>query len=170
MLSVFGTQNLPPFSTNAHNATLQESAPPSQTIPSFSTTTCDPPKIDPSLREYSPLPFQHYLRPFQNLPLPPGIYPLFNNYMRPSQKLPLPKQAALATAPGWRKWKSNEWSFGPPLCTYRLSWARRTSWRWWDEWDDTALRTQDSKFKPWRSEIVHVTSRSRRLPTIYCLG
>ena len=43
------------------------------------------------------------------------------------------------------------------LCTY---------WRWWDEWDDTALQTQDSKFKPLRSEAEHAISRSRRLPTI----
>ena len=53
------------------------------------------------------------------------------------------------------KW--NESGFRPPLCTYRLNWARRTSWGWWDEWDDTVLQTQDSKFEPWRS---------RRLPTI----
>ena len=52
------------------------------------------------------------------------------------------------------------------LCTYRLNWARRTSWGWWDEWDDTVLQTQDSKFEPWRSEAEHATSRSRRLPTI----
>ena len=56
--------------------------------------------------------------------------------------------------------------FRPPLCTYRLSWARRTSWGWWDDWDDTVLQTQDSKFEPWRSETEHATSRSRRLPTI----
>ena len=54
----------------------------------------------------------------------------------------------------------------PPLCTYRLNWARRTSWGWWDDWDDTVLQTQDSKFEPWRSEAEHATSRSRRLPTI----
>ena len=29
------------------------------------------------------------------------------------------------------KW--NESGFRPPLCTYRLDWARRTSWGWWDE-------------------------------------
>ena len=63
-----------------------------------------------------------------------------------------------------RKW--NESGFRPPLCTYRLNWARRTSWGWWDDWDDTVLQTQDSKFKPWRSEAEHATSRSRRLPTI----
>ena len=50
--------------------------------------------------------------------------------------------------------------------TYRLNWARRTSWGWWDEWDDTALQTQDSKFKPWSSDAEYSTSRSRRLPTI----
>ena len=59
------------------------------------------------------------------------------------------------------KW--NESGFRPPLCTYRLNWARRTSWGWWD---DTVLQTQYSKFEPWRSEAEHATSRSRRLPTI----
>ena len=62
------------------------------------------------------------------------------------------------------KW--NESGFRPPLCTYRLNWARRTPWGWWDDWDDTVLQTQDSKFEPWRSEAEHATSRSRRLPTI----
>ena len=62
------------------------------------------------------------------------------------------------------KW--NESGFRPPLCTYRLNWARRTSWWWWDDWDDTVLQTQDSKFEPWRSEAEHATSRSRRLPKI----
>ena len=49
------------------------------------------------------------------------------------------------------KW--NESGFRPPLCTYRLNWARRTSWGWWDDWDDTVLQTQDSKFEPWRSRV-----------------
>ena len=62
------------------------------------------------------------------------------------------------------KW--NESGFRPLLCTYRKSWARRTYWGWWDEWDDTALQTQDSKFKPWGSEAEHATFRSRRFPTI----
>ena len=62
--------------------------------------------------------------------------------------------------------KLNESGFRPPLCTYRLNWARRTSWEWWDDWDDTVLQTQDSKFEPWRSEAEHATSLSRRLPTI----
>ena len=64
------------------------------------------------------------------------------------------------------KMKWNESGFRPPLCTYRLNWARGTSWGWWDDWDDTVLQTQDSKFKPLRSEAEHATSRSRRLPTI----
>ena len=62
------------------------------------------------------------------------------------------------------KW--NEWGFRPPLCTYRLNWTMRNSWGWWDEWDDTALQTQDSKFEPWRSEAEFANSPSRRLPTI----
>ena len=62
------------------------------------------------------------------------------------------------------KW--NELGFRLPLCTYRLNWTRRTSWGWWDEWDDTVLQTQDSKFEPWRSEAEHTISQSRRLPTI----
>ena len=49
----------------------------------------------------------------------------------------------------------------PPLSTYRLNWARRTSWGWWDDWNDTVLQTQDSKFEPWRSKAEHATSRSR---------
>ena len=64
----------------------------------------------------------------------------------------------------YEKW--NESGFRPPLCTYRLNWARRTSWGWWDDWDDTVLQTQDSKFEPWRSEAEHATSRSQRPPTI----
>ena len=62
------------------------------------------------------------------------------------------------------KWNAS--GFRPLLCTYSLNWARRTSWGWWDDWDDTVLQTQDSKFEPWRSEADHATSRSRRLPTI----
>ena len=54
----------------------------------------------------------------------------------------------------------------PLLWTYRLNRARWTSWGLWDEWDDTALQTQDSKFKPWRSEAEKATSWSRRLPII----
>ena len=69
-------------------------------------------------------------------------------------------------SPKTQKMKWNESGFRPPLCTYRLNWARRTSWGWWDDWDDTALQTHDSKFEPWWSEAEHATSRSRRLPTI----
>ena len=68
--------------------------------------------------------------------------------------------------PSRNEMKWNESGFRPPLCTYRLNWARRTSWGWWDDWDDTVLQTQGSKFEPWRSEAEYATSRSRRLPTI----
>ena len=61
-----------------------------------------------------------------------------------------------------KKMKWNESGFRPALCTYRLNWARRTSWGWCDDWDDTVLLTQDSKFEPWRSEAEHATYRSRR--------
>ena len=65
-----------------------------------------------------------------------------------------------------KKIKWNEWGFRPSLCTYRPTSARRTSWGWWDECDDTALQTQDSKFEPWRSEAEYAASRSQRLTTI----
>ena len=47
-----------------------------------------------------------------------------------------------------------------------MHWARRTSWGWWDDWDDTVLQTQDSKFEPWPSEAEHATPLSLRLSTI----
>ena len=50
--------------------------------------------------------------------------------------------------------------------TYRLNWARKTSWGWWDDWDDTVLQTQHSKFESWRCEAEHASSRSRRLLAI----
>ena len=92
------------------------------------------------------------------------------NLLGPLNVPPFDKQiyiqskANLALLYSEMKW--NESGFRPPLCTYRLNWARRTSWGWWDDWDDTVLQTQDSKFEPWRSEAEHATSRSRRLPTI----
>ena len=63
--------------------------------PPFSITMCDPPRIHPSLPEYTPLLFNNYniMRPSQNLPLLPRIYPppfSTNWYVRPSQNLPLP--------------------------------------------------------------------------------
>ena len=70
------------------------------------------------------------------------------------------------TEPALGKYLWNKWSFRPPFCTYRIPRTRRTSWGWWDEWDDPALQTQDSKFEPWWSEANHVTSWSRRFPTI----
>ena len=52
--------------------------------------------------------------------------------------------SACAVAYYRKEMKWNESGFRPPLCTYRLNWARRTSWGWWDDWDDTVLQTQDS--------------------------
>ena len=69
-------------------------------------------------------------------------------------------------------WLDNEMKimgFKQPLCTCRLNWARRTSWGWWDEWDDTALQTQNSKFESCSSEAEHATSGSRSLPTVLYL-
>ena len=48
--------------------------------------------------------------------------------------------------------------FRPHLYTYRINWARGTSWGWWDEWDDTALQIQDLKSEPWRSAAEHALS------------
>ena len=47
------------------------------------------------------------------------------------------------------------------MCIYRLNWARkrRTSWGWWDDWDDTANRIEYLKFESWRSEGEHATFR-----------
>ena len=64
----------------------------------------------------------------------------------------------------WKEW--DEWGFRPPLWSCSLNWARITSWGWLDEWDATALQTQNSKFGPWRSEVEHATSWSQRFPTI----
>ena len=62
----------PPFN-KCTCATLPESTPPSQTIPSYSTTICDPHRNYLSLPEYTSL-FNNYMRPSQNLPLRPKIY------------------------------------------------------------------------------------------------
>ena len=90
----------------------------------------------------------------------------FRSLARPNIELTLWQDTCDCTPvlPHCSKW--NESGIRPPLCTYRLNWARRTSWGWWDDWDDTVLQTQDSKFEPWWSEAEHATSRSRRLPAI----
>ena len=43
-------------------------------------------------------------------------------------------------SPLFAKNKWNESGFRPPLCTYRLNWARRTSWGWWDDWETLSSR------------------------------
>ena len=63
------SQNLPPLFNKFICATFPESIPPSQDTPPFSTTICDPPRIYPSLPEYTPV-FNNYniMRNSQNLP------------------------------------------------------------------------------------------------------
>ena len=46
---------------------------------------------------------------------------------------------------------------------YSLSSVMITFWGWSDEWVETALKSQDSKFELWRSEAKHATSRSREV-------
>ena len=54
------------------------------------------------------------------------------------------------------KWKWNVSDFRPLFCTYRQNWARRTSWGWWDEWDDTGFEIQTLEF--WgRARYLSVT-------------
>ena len=72
--------------------TLPESIPPSQNIPPFSTTIIlsDPPRMYPSLSEYTPL-FNKFIcvtRISQNLPLPPRIYPLSTSICDPPRIYP----------------------------------------------------------------------------------
>ena len=45
---------------------------PHRIYPPFLTTVCDPPRIDPSLPEYTPF-FNNYMQHSQNLPLHPRI-------------------------------------------------------------------------------------------------
>ena len=92
------SQNIPPFQQLC--ATVSESTPPppsqnippflaticdppriypSQNIPPFSPTICDPPRIYPSLPEYTPSLFSHHMRPSQNLSLPPRIHHSFQH-------------------------------------------------------------------------------------------
>ena len=47
------------------------------TPPPFQQLYCDSPRIYPSLSEYTPFSIKLYVRPTQNLPLPPRIYHLF---------------------------------------------------------------------------------------------
>ena len=73
---------------------LPKSTPPCQNIPPpfQQLNASNPPRIYPSLPEYTPL-FNEYMRPSQNPPLPPRLriyLPFFNKYMGHSQNLPLP--------------------------------------------------------------------------------
>ena len=98
----------------------------------------------------------------------PAVYNIYDLYATPDFLLLATIFSTALNSPCdlESKMEWNESGFRPPLCTYRLNWARRTSWGWWDDWDDTVLQTQDSKFEFWRSEAELATSRTRRLPTI----
>ena len=68
--------------------TLSESTPPSQNIhPPFLVTICDPPKIYPSLPEYTPI-CNTYMPPFQNLPHFQQLYATLPESNPSSQKIP----------------------------------------------------------------------------------
>ena len=63
---------------------LPESTRPSQNIPPFQQMyMCDPPRIYPSLPEYTPLSTNIYVRPSQNIPFPPRIYLRFQQLCDP---------------------------------------------------------------------------------------
>ena len=79
-----------------------------------------------------------YIYVVQNL-MPNSIGYAKFNIMIISLQIPLWMSYRWEGAIGGRKW--NESGFRPPLCTYRLNWARRTSWGWWDDRDDTVLQT-----------------------------
>ena len=56
----------------------------------------------------------------------------------------------------------NEWGIRPPLCIYRLNWATRTSWGWWDAYAMTLPATHDSRFEPGglRPDTLHSVTRA----------
>ena len=78
-----------PFFNNYIYATIPEATPPSQNIPPLSPIISEPPRIYPSFLNYTTFSTNLYVRPSQNLPLPPRIYPAFQKHMRPSQYLRL---------------------------------------------------------------------------------
>ena len=86
-------QNLPlppriyPLSTLY--AILPEYTPPSQNIPTFNTI-CDPTRIYPPPLSQNIPPFQHYMRSYQNIHLPPRIYPLSTLYATLPESTPPP--------------------------------------------------------------------------------
>ena len=83
----------PPFQSIyvCDNSYMRPSHPSPQNIPVFQQLYATFPESTPPSQNIGLPPFltNVYVRPSQNPPLPPIIYPLFNNYMRPSQNLPL---------------------------------------------------------------------------------
>ena len=91
------SRNIPLFNKCILCATLQEYTCSSLNIPPFSTTICDPPRIYPSLSEYTPhFSTNVYVRPSQNIPLPPSLPPRIH---LPFQKLnaTFPESTPLST-------------------------------------------------------------------------
>ena len=69
----------PPSFNKFISATLPEYTPPSQNIPPFSTNICEPPRIYPSLSEYTPFKQMYMCDPPRIHPSLPEYAPLFNN-------------------------------------------------------------------------------------------
>ena len=57
------------------------------------------------------------------------------------------------------KWNNKNGVLGH-ICAHWLNRAGRTSRGWWDEFDDSALRTHDSKFELWPSEASNEQGRN----------
>ena len=98
------SKNIPPFSTTICDPPRFYPSLPECTPFSISTI-CDPPTIYPSLPEYTPL-FNNYMRPSQNLLIPPRIYPHFQQLQDyatppPPQNLPLPPRIFFSSGSKW---------------------------------------------------------------------
>ena len=93
------SQNIPPFNKCILCATLQEYTSPSLNIPPFSTTICDPPRIYPSLSEYTPPLFNKCIcatLPEYTPPSLPEYTPLFNTFQQLNATFP--ESTPLSTA------------------------------------------------------------------------
>ena len=99
------SKNIPPFSTTICDPPRFYPSLPECT-PFSMSTICDPPTIYPSLSEYTPLGlFNNYMRPSQNLLIPPRIYPHFQQLQDyatpPPQNLPLPPRIFFSSGSKW---------------------------------------------------------------------
>ena len=87
--SMWPSQNMPPFQQIYMCDPPKIYSPLSEYTPLFSNYIYNHPIIHPSFSEYTPPPFNNYMRHSQNIPLPLRIYPssIFYNYMRYSKNL-----------------------------------------------------------------------------------